>query len=137
MWAIAQEGCRSSPRGPLSIAERIFLFHNPRGDGEGERDGERDVQRMPRQFPCVTPLYRRTNLIHIVIFWRWRGVGGEVRALKIVVEVELVGVWPERHGVDFLFALVGDIGLNQIAREDAALGEEVVIVFERRQHFAE
>src|SRR5207253_2228716 len=55
--------------------------------------------------------------------------------LDVVVEVELPGVRPKRHLVVLPDALVIDPGFDQVAGEDAAAGEVLVVNLERVEHF--
>src|SRR5205814_975054 len=58
-------------------------------------------------------------------------------ALAVVVEGELRWVRPQLYGVDLVLALVGDPGLQEVGREDAALREERVVGLQRIQRLAE
>src|SRR5437870_6161847 len=51
--------------------------------------------------------------------------------LNVEVQLELVGVWPQAHRIDFLATLILEPGLNHILREHIALGEKLVVVLQR------
>ena len=54
--------------------------------------------------------------------------------LDVVVELELSWMWTQAHVINFSAALVIDPRLDEILREDAALGEECVIALEVIEH---
>src|SRR5581483_8363141 len=55
------------------------------------------------------------------------------RFLDVVVEGELVGMRAQRYLLVLLIRLVVNIGLDQVGREDSALEQELVILFQRAQ----
>src|SRR5882762_2868982 len=55
----------------------------------------------------------------------------------VVVQEELVRMRPQRHGIDFLDALVGDPRLDQVGREHPALKQESVVRLERRERLVQ
>src|SRR5256886_13667451 len=50
--------------------------------------------------------------------------------LHVVVQEELVRMRPQRHGIDFLGALVREPGLDQVGREHSTLEQEGVVSLE-------
>src|SRR3954452_24579771 len=52
------------------------------------------------------------------------------RPLAIEIQEELIGMWPQAHGVDFLGALVVEPILDDVFCEDIALEQEVMVAFE-------
>jgi hypothetical protein len=53
-----------------------------------------------------------------------------VQRLRVEVELELVRVRAHPERVDVVLVLPGEPGLDEVRREDAALEEEVVVLFE-------
>lgn len=50
----------------------------------------------------------------------------ETMGLCVVIKIELVGMGAEQDLIDFL-PFVGEIGLNQVRRKNAALHQELVV----------
>src|SRR6266545_2537703 len=51
--------------------------------------------------------------------------------LNVEVQLELVGMRPQAHRIDFLATLILKPGLDHIVREHIALSEKLVVVFQR------
>src|SRR5215467_14155541 len=57
--------------------------------------------------------------------------------LNIVIKGELVGMRAQPDGVNFLRALVIDVGIEQLLGKDVALQQEGVVFFERIEGLVE
>jgi len=55
---------------------------------------------------------------------------GRRQDLDVEIQLELVGMWPQAHGIDFLAAFILEPGLDHILREHIAFGEKLVIVLQ-------
>lgn len=62
--------------------------------------------------------------------WRTGGAKGRVGCLRVVVEVELVGVGAQPHLVHLLGPLVIEPRFQEVAGEHAALQEEFVVLLQ-------
>src|SRR5262249_32021813 len=60
-----------------------------------------------------------------------------VWVLDVVIERELIRMRTQPDGVDFLLALVPDPGADDVAGEDVALQQELMVLFEGIQRFVE
>src|SRR5580658_7025826 len=65
------------------------------------------------------------------------GGWGDSRASDVVIERELVGVWPQPDGIRFVPAFVIDERLDQFFGEHIALQQEGMIIFQAPQRFFE
>ena len=52
------------------------------------------------------------------------------QGLDVEIQLELVGMWPQAHGIDFLAAFILQPGLDDILGEHIAFGEKLVIALQ-------